>query len=358
MMKLKVKEVATLKTIIHNATKEEQGFIDSQLVNFNSSKVPFVNPYLPISRCIKEGNEVVGGILAQVYCWDVLGIDVLWVKEDCRNKGYATALIKDVEETAIKNGCKLSHLDTFDFQARGFYEKLGYTVFGILEDCPEGHYRYYMSKRLKPTIKENLRNYYNQEAELRNLSEKQGWKNEERKAFLDLIKSEGKQTLLELGAGTGTDSLYFMENSLTVTAIDLSPQMVKKCEEKSIDAHELDYYQVAKLGKKFHSIWAMNSLLHVPKADMPRVLSSIDSVLEESGLFYMGVYGGENSEEEYIKKEVSEHPRFFSSYDKETLYEVLAKHFQIISFQEYDVHRGRSYQFQSVIMRKRVTGHD
>jgi len=45
-------------------------------------------------------------------------------------------------------GCRISHLDTFDFQAKGFYEKLGYTVFGVLEDCPEGHNRYYMSKKL------------------------------------------------------------------------------------------------------------------------------------------------------------------------------------------------------------------
>lgn len=203
------------------------------------------------------------------------------------------------------------------------------------------------------TIKDNLRNYYNQEAEQRNISKKQGWKLEEREAFLSLAKSEGKQTLLELGAGTGNDSLFFMENGLTVTAVDLSPAMVQKCKEKSIDAHELDYYHVAQLGKKFHCIWAMNSLLHVPKAVLPRVLASIDSVLDDGGLFYMGVYGGEDSESEYVKSDFSECPRFFSSYSKEVLQGILCKQFEIITFRQYDVRRGRSFEFQSILMRKR-----
>jgi len=140
--------VDTIK--IHDATKEEGDYINHQLNNFNNSKVPYTQepPYLSIHRCIKDGNEVVGGILSLIYRWNVLFIDKLWIKEDFRNKGYASALLKDVEETAIKMGCKLAHLDTYDFQARGLYEKLGYTVFGTLEDCPEGHNRYYMSKKL------------------------------------------------------------------------------------------------------------------------------------------------------------------------------------------------------------------
>ena len=47
-----------------------------------------------------------------------------------------------------QKGAKLIHLDTFDFQAKEFYEKQGYIVFGILENCPEKHYRYYLKKVL------------------------------------------------------------------------------------------------------------------------------------------------------------------------------------------------------------------
>ena len=47
-----------------------------------------------------------------------------------------------------KLGATLAHLDTFDFQAKDFYLKHGYEVFGILDDCPKGHKRYYMKKVL------------------------------------------------------------------------------------------------------------------------------------------------------------------------------------------------------------------
>jgi hypothetical protein len=53
------------------------------------------------------------------------------------------------EQHAIERGCTGAHLDTASFQARPFYEKLGYTVFGTLEDHPVGHTHYLLSKRLR-----------------------------------------------------------------------------------------------------------------------------------------------------------------------------------------------------------------
>ena len=134
---------------IYDATNEEKDYITRQLIKFNHINLRFKQEpaSLRISRCIRNGNEVIGGILAEVY-WGVVFIDILWVNEEYRNKGYASALLSDVENTAKENNCNLCHLDTFDFQARDFYEKHGYTVFGVLEDCPEGHNRFYMSKKL------------------------------------------------------------------------------------------------------------------------------------------------------------------------------------------------------------------
>jgi len=45
-------------------------------------------------------------------------------------------------------GATLAHLDTFDFQAKDFYIKNSYKIFGVLENCPAGHKRYYFSKSL------------------------------------------------------------------------------------------------------------------------------------------------------------------------------------------------------------------
>jgi len=201
--------------------------------------------------------------------------------------------------------------------------------------------------------KENLKTFYSQDAERRNSSPKQGWKIQVRDDFYSILSQENKQTLLELGAGAGYDSQFFMEKGLQVVAIDLSPEMVSKCREKSIEAHELDFYDLSPLGRKFDCIWAMNTLLHVPKADLPHVLRQIDSVLKPGGLFFMGVYGGFDSEREYVLKEVSEAPRFFASYTMANLLAVLEKHFQIISSKEIESQEAkRNDIFQSIIMKK------
>ena len=54
------------------------------------------------------------------------------------------------EAEAIRRGCLGAWLDTFSFQARGFYERLGYAVFGALADYPPGHDRFFMQKPLVP----------------------------------------------------------------------------------------------------------------------------------------------------------------------------------------------------------------
>ncbi len=53
-----------------------------------------------------------------------------------------------IESEAIRHGCRNSYLDTFDYQAKPFYQRMGYEVFGTLEDYPIGHSRFYLRKRL------------------------------------------------------------------------------------------------------------------------------------------------------------------------------------------------------------------
>ena len=57
--------------------------------------------------------------------------------------------MKRAEELAVEQGCNTIYLDTFDFQAPGFYEKLGFKVFGTLQDYPTGHQRFYLVKQIR-----------------------------------------------------------------------------------------------------------------------------------------------------------------------------------------------------------------
>jgi ribosomal protein S18 acetylase RimI-like enzyme len=80
--------------------------------------------------------------------WEWLFVSHLWVDERLRGQGWGGRLMARIEEAAVRRGCHSAHLDTFSFQALGFYEKQGYARFGTLPDYPRGESRYFLSKRL------------------------------------------------------------------------------------------------------------------------------------------------------------------------------------------------------------------
>jgi GNAT superfamily N-acetyltransferase len=94
-----------------------------------------------------QDQEIAGGIVAQIH-WDWLFIDLMWMKVELRGHGYGSRLLMRVEDDARKRGARHAHLDTFSFQAPGFYQKHGYQVFGELHDFPQGCQRYFLTKRL------------------------------------------------------------------------------------------------------------------------------------------------------------------------------------------------------------------
>jgi GNAT superfamily N-acetyltransferase len=94
-----------------------------------------------------DDGEILGGALGNTWgLW--LYVNDVWVDTAIRGNGYATRLMRAIETYAIERRCHYSYLDTFSFQARPFYEKLGYKVFGTLEDHPRGHTHYFLRKTL------------------------------------------------------------------------------------------------------------------------------------------------------------------------------------------------------------------
>lgn len=129
------------------ATLEEAAFINEQIDEFNARQLAFTGVLeTPIRYVVKEGDTILAGIDSCFYLEEVLYVHVLFVDAKHRGQDLGSRLLKKVEEEA--KGAKLVHLDTFDFQAKDFYLKYGYEIFGILEDCPKGHKRYYLRKSL------------------------------------------------------------------------------------------------------------------------------------------------------------------------------------------------------------------
>ncbi|WP_423751894.1 GNAT family N-acetyltransferase [Holospora curviuscula] len=125
--------------------------MESKITSYNNSKVPFIQeqPFINLNFCIKDENGVIiPGITSVMYCWGMLYVDVLAVDQKYYKKGLGSKLLSHVEDEAKKLAATLAHLDSFDFQAKDFYLKHGYEVFGVLDDCPPGHKRYYLKKKL------------------------------------------------------------------------------------------------------------------------------------------------------------------------------------------------------------------
>ncbi len=124
---------------------EDVEFLIGSLIAYNTSRAEPEN-YRPLTIFVRdEGGRVVGGLRGHTG-WGWLFISHLWLSEALRGRDYGTELVREAEREAVARGCRHAHLDTFSFQARGFYEKLGYEVFGSLEDYPEGHTRFFLRK--------------------------------------------------------------------------------------------------------------------------------------------------------------------------------------------------------------------
>lgn len=136
-------------TIAPEAEPDEatQRAISDGLDAYNDTMAPGANPLAPWL----VGRDGAGAAQAGprgVTVFDWLCVKWLWAAEPYRGRGVGTRLLSDAEAIAREWGCFASYLDTFSFQAPGFYERLGYREFGRLEAFPTGHARIWFMKRL------------------------------------------------------------------------------------------------------------------------------------------------------------------------------------------------------------------
>lgn len=193
-----------------------------------------------------------------------------------------------------------------------------------------------------------LREAYDARAAWRDGLRKEPWKAAERRAFRERLAPGAR--LLEIGAGTGQDSACFQEEGFAVVATDLSAVTVEHCRAKGIEAHVMDFLHLDFPVGSFDAVFAMNCLLHVPNHDLLAVQAAVRVVLRPGGLFFVGVYGGNESGEGLIDHDEHVPPRFFSWRTDEQLLGFAANaRFDVVDFHPVDT--GRGYRFQSLTLR-------
>ncbi|WP_238392669.1 GTP-binding protein [Paenibacillus antri] len=200
--------------------------------------------------------------------------------------------------------------------------------------------------------RERLKLSYDRHAEERDTGKLQDWKTIERERFVRALREAKAETLLEVGAGPGRDSLFFKDAGFRATSVDLSPEMVRLCRDKGLDAYEMDMSDLRFPDAAFDAVYALNCLLHIPKAELEHTLRGIRRVLKPGGLFYMGVYGGVDSEGVWEQDEY-EPKRFFAMYEDDAMREAVKRVFDVSYFGVVKLSEtGRQPHFQSMILRK------
>ena len=102
--------------------------------------------------------------------------------------------------------------------------------------------------------------------------------------FLKYVDYKG--TLLDLGFGSGRDSLYFKNKGFSVTSLDNSRELCENAKSLNLDCiicqDILDFNEK----NKFDYIWACASLLHIKKKDLPKAFSNCYNSLKNNGIMY------------------------------------------------------------------------
>lgn len=201
-------------------------------------------------------------------------------------------------------------------------------------------------------VTQSLRDAYDRRVDERDARPTPDWEAAERDSFVSLLQEEGKRAVVEFGAATGADALALSAQGLDVVCTDLSPQMVRRCQQQGLTAHVMDVADLQFPPGTFDAAYAMNCLVHVPKAQLVDVLHGISRILRPEALFYVGIYGGVDSEG--IRDDDSYEPkRFFSHYRDEDLQRILTRVFDLHSFRQ--IPQGwNGLHFQSLILRQRA----
>ncbi len=119
-------------------TDAQRKAIFTPLVAYNAAMVgdPRLETLALLLEDLEKG-EIIGGLWGKSF-HDWLFIELLFVPEDLRERGFGANLMARAESAARDRQCVGIWLDTHSFQAPVFYKKLGYEVFGSLDDyfCP------------------------------------------------------------------------------------------------------------------------------------------------------------------------------------------------------------------------------
>ncbi len=137
-----------------SVSEQREDFITNQLIAFNEAHstafaAELYEPQPLHIYVLDRAGNVVAGLVGRTHSlpsW--LEVSIIWTDERARRQGLGRQLMERAENEARQHGCRYARAATSNYQAPGFYRKLGYQLYGTLENCPPGETVFYFWKEL------------------------------------------------------------------------------------------------------------------------------------------------------------------------------------------------------------------
>jgi len=199
-------------------------------------------------------------------------------------------------------------------------------------------------------LEADLASFYDQQAPQRSASSLDPEREKRRVAFVELMHSEDRSAVLEVGTGPGRDAKPMQQSGFDVRGIDLSEEHVRYCTDQGIDCRRASVFAIPFEDDAFAAAWTMSTLLHVPDLRIDEALREITRAVEPGAPIAIGVWGGPDSEAHHVLGGI-DLPRFFSSRSDERWREILGRHGAIERFETWPNREGWEGHYQYCILR-------
>ncbi|MGI8867864.1 MAG: class I SAM-dependent methyltransferase [Mycobacteriales bacterium] len=178
-----------------------------------------------------------------------------------------------------------------------------------------------------------------------------------RQEFLDLLRREGRRTVIEPGCGPGRDGDGFAAAGLAWTGVDLSQASVNQAVARGRDARQGSLRALPFADSSFDAAWCMSTLLHIPNADLDVALTELARVLTPGAPAAIGLWGAASDEERVLDSDRFEPRRFFSVRSDETVRRRFGQFGPIDDFRTWGDSE-RDWHYQWFVLRVGTTGRD